>query len=843
MLANSSISFTDGSPTDITSLGQSISFVGTANEVSVELAAGTSTFTIGLPATISADLSGNATSATSAAALTTARTLSVSGDATGSASFDGSANADIALTIAAGAVENSMLANSGITVGDGSSSESIALGGSLSFVGTADEVSVSYSAASDTFTFGLPATITADVSGNASTASALATSRTISVSGDATGSASFDGSANADIALTIAAGPVENSMLANSSISFTDGTATDITALGQSIAFVGTANEVSVELDAGTSTFTIGLPATISADLSGNATSATSAAALTTARTLSVSGDATGSASFDGSANADIALTIAAGAVENSMLANSGITVGDGSSSESISLGGSLNFVGTADEVSVAYSAASDTFTFGLPATISADLSGNATSADEADKLTNARTLSVSGDATGSASFDGSANADIALTIAAGAVENSMLANSSINFGDGTNSEEIFLGFSVSFVGTANEVDVSYDTLSNRFTMGLPATINADTSGNAATASEALKLTNSRTLSVSGDATGSASFDGSANADIALTIAAGAVENSMLANSGLTIAAGTNGSGSSNAIALGETLTLNGTNNEVNVSVSDNAFTVGLPDDITVQGALTVVGGASCENLTVSGSILSATSATTVRFGDSLLQFGYGNIFGVDHGFFSTHSDGDYVGCAYDESASQFIMFKTDTIPSGNTVNTGAAGYSVVDLKVDGLTSSSIVNGTLTLPSTNGDDGQYLKSNGDGTVAWAAVSAPSTRPTFTVVSTTGQTISPTIGNEYETNVIFAFLGTSQTGDVNLPAAATAGSGYSITIRNSTSENTNTITVNRSSSDTIYVAYSQQSETSQTVPWASWKRYVSDGVSKWYVLEL
>lgn len=47
-------------------------------------------------------------------------------------------------------------------------------------------------------------TITGSISGNAGTATALATSRDLSVSGDATGTASFNGSANADIALTLA---------------------------------------------------------------------------------------------------------------------------------------------------------------------------------------------------------------------------------------------------------------------------------------------------------------------------------------------------------------------------------------------------------------------------------------------------------------------------------------------------------------------------------------------------------------------------------------------------------------------------------------------------------------
>jgi phage-related tail fiber protein len=46
--------------------------------------------------------------------------------------------------------------------------------------------------------------IIGSVTGNAGTATALETSRDISVSGDATGTASFDGTANADIAMTLA---------------------------------------------------------------------------------------------------------------------------------------------------------------------------------------------------------------------------------------------------------------------------------------------------------------------------------------------------------------------------------------------------------------------------------------------------------------------------------------------------------------------------------------------------------------------------------------------------------------------------------------------------------------
>lgn len=50
----------------------------------------------------------------------------------------------------------------------------------------------------------LPASITGNADGNAATASKLQTARTISLTGDATGSTSFDGSANASIAVTLA---------------------------------------------------------------------------------------------------------------------------------------------------------------------------------------------------------------------------------------------------------------------------------------------------------------------------------------------------------------------------------------------------------------------------------------------------------------------------------------------------------------------------------------------------------------------------------------------------------------------------------------------------------------
>ena len=127
-------------------------------------------------------------------------------------------NADIK---SSAAIANSKLANSSITVSDGSNTSAVALGGTLTFSGTNNEVEVAES--SGTVTIGLPSAITANVTGaltgNADTATALATGRTIGMTGDVVWtSASFDGSGNVTGSATIQAGAVENSMLADDAV-------------------------------------------------------------------------------------------------------------------------------------------------------------------------------------------------------------------------------------------------------------------------------------------------------------------------------------------------------------------------------------------------------------------------------------------------------------------------------------------------------------------------------------------------------------------------------------------------------------------------------------------------
>ena len=140
---------------------------------------------------IQTSVSGNAGTATRLAA---ARTISLTGDVTGSKTFDGSANAAITAT----------LANSGVTAGaygpDANATPAFSTTFKVPYFKVDAKGRVTQAA---THTVKVPAT-PVNITGNAATATKLAAPRTISLTGDVTGSRDFDGSANASIAATLA---------------------------------------------------------------------------------------------------------------------------------------------------------------------------------------------------------------------------------------------------------------------------------------------------------------------------------------------------------------------------------------------------------------------------------------------------------------------------------------------------------------------------------------------------------------------------------------------------------------------------------------------------------------
>jgi phage-related tail fiber protein len=166
----------------------------------------------------------------------------------------------------------------------------------------------------------LPTSITGSADGNAATATKLATARTISASGDVTSTAtSFDGSSNITLPLTLSSSGVTagtyKSVTVDTKGRVTSGTnPTTLSGYGitdsvnsSDIVTTPTPSKI-LKLDANSK-----LPTSITGNADGNSATTTK---LQTARTIAVSGDATGTAtSFDGSANITIPLTLSTSGV------------------------------------------------------------------------------------------------------------------------------------------------------------------------------------------------------------------------------------------------------------------------------------------------------------------------------------------------------------------------------------------------------------------------------------------------------------------------------------------------------------------------------------------------
>ncbi len=305
----------------------------------------------------------------------------------------------------------------------------------------------------------LTGNVTGAVTGNASTASALQTARNIALSGAVTGSTSFDGSGNVTITTTATSDPTITlgGDLSGSATLTNLGNATLTATINANSVALGTdttgnyvgsgatsGNGISGSVSSEGGTFTVSSNATnantgstivfrdgsgnfsagtITAALSGNATTATSAAALTTARNIAVSGAVTGNANFDGSGNINITTTatsdptitlggdlsgsatltnlgnatltatinansVALGTDTTGSYVQQGATSGNGISGSVNSEAGTFTVTSNATNANtgntIVYRDASGNFSAG---TITANLTGTASSASNADTL------------------------------------------------------------------------------------------------------------------------------------------------------------------------------------------------------------------------------------------------------------------------------------------------------------------------------------------------------------------------------------------------------------------------------------------------------------------------
>ena len=227
--------------------------------------------------------------------------------------------------------------------------------------------------------------------------------------------------------------------------------------------------------------------------------------------------------------------------------------------------------------------------------------------------------------------------------------------------------------------GTPDQVTTSVDGSSKAITLGLPSSINV----NAATATA---LETPRTISLSGDVTGSVVFDGTASANIATTISSltltlgtdttGSYVASVTGGNGILVTGGGVGEGTTPVVSLDP----NGT-----ASITDLTVT----GDLTVNGTVTTINSTNTE---IADPILElATGTTGTPTTDSGIIIERGSL------------DNAFMG--WDESSGKFMVATTNATGSsvGNLTLT-AATFVAGEVEVDNI----IIDGnTITAGSGN----------------------------------------------------------------------------------------------------------------------------------------
>ena len=264
----------------------------------------------------------------------------------------------------------------------------------------------------------------------------------------------------------------------------------------------------------------------------------------------------------------------------------------------SSSIGGSANSaIKLVDESGTAYNIGTTSkpvfFKDGVP-TLCTSIDANATSADVANKLAVARTISLGGLLNGSANFDGSASITIDVT------------PSSTFFyalSDATGGAALASYKLVDSTGTALSIGDSNTPI--YFNNGVPTVIPKDSvlDITAGLAEVAEKLKEARMISLDGDATGSIQFDGSENKTLVVTIKDDSHNHTFSTISGIQ-----------EALDAKVSLNGDGANGEWDIDITGNATSSDkLSTPITIGLSGEVVGTASgfdgSANTTIDASI------------------------------------------------------------------------------------------------------------------------------------------------------------------------------------------------------------------------------------------
>ena len=552
-------------------------------------------------------------------------------------------------------------------------------------------------------------TITADLSGNASTATKLAASKTIN-------GIAFDGSANITVtadASTLTGASLKSTVLSSSLTSV--GTLTNLTVTNP-IAGSITGNAANV-----TGTVAVGNGGTGATTLTGlvkgNGTSAMTAAAAGTDYqapiTLTTTG--TGAATFSGNTLniPAVSSTVNAGSISGTVAVGNG---GTGATTLTGLVKGNGTSAMTAATAGTDYQAPITLTTTGTGA---ATFSGNTLNIPAVSSTVNAGSISgtvaVANGGTG------------AITLTAGSL---LKGNGTSAISAATAGTDYSAGTSSLATGILKST-----TITGALTIASVAdfpTLNQNTTGNASTATTAGNIT----------ATSNTSLTSLSNLNAVGTITSGTISVTTNIKTSNTITAGTvtypNTHGTNGQVL---STTGNGTLTWTTTAAPSDAATsakgiVQLAGDLGGTASLPTVnsvGGVSSSTIgTINTTVTAATNNNTVSTlvkRDASGNFSAGTITAALTGNVTGNLSGN---ASTATTAGNITATSNNTLTSISTLSTvGTITSGTISVTTDIKTAGKLVAGTVTYPNTHGTSGQLLSTTGSGTLTWTSGSSVS----------------------------------------------------------------------------------------------------------------